>query len=99
VTNFGGGLVRYALDLADRLRNAGISTEFYPDAAKLKKQISYADSGKIPFVVLAGEEEVKNNKVTLKIMISGEQKELAPDELAGFVKNHQLHGEHGPACR
>ncbi len=95
VTNFGGGLVRYALDLADRLRNAGISTEFYPDAGKLKKQISYADSGKIPFVVLAGEEEVKNNKVTLKIMTSGEQKELAPDELTGFVKNYQLHGEHG----
>jgi histidyl-tRNA synthetase len=72
--------------LSERLRAGGICTEFYPDKARLKKQISYANSRKIPFVVLAGEEEVKNDRITLKIMTSGEQKELSPDDLIEFIK-------------
>jgi histidyl-tRNA synthetase len=64
-----------------RLRQAGIRTEYYPDAAKMKKQMSYANAKQIPFVVLAGESEMAEGKLTLKDMNTGEQQMLTPDEL------------------
>jgi histidyl-tRNA synthetase len=53
---------------------------------KLKKQISYADAKKIPYIIIAGEDEINNNSVTIKIMSSGEQKKISLNELSLFVK-------------
>lgn len=78
--NFGEKEEDYILPIALKMRKAGISAEVYPEPAKMKKQMSYADSNKIPFVVIAGENEIKEGKVTLKNMQTGEQKMLTPDE-------------------
>ena len=63
------------------MRLAGISTEVYPDAVKMKKQMSNANAKQIPYVVLAGDSEIADGKVTLKNMETGEQQLLTPDEL------------------
>ena len=73
VINFGEKETRYAIRLLDDLRASGVKAELYPDQAKLKKQMSYADARKIPFIVMAGEEEISNSEFTLKNMSSGEQ--------------------------
>ncbi len=79
--NFGEKETAYCLPTVARLRQAGIRTEYYPDAAKMKKQMSYANAKQIPFVVLAGESEMAEGKLTLKDMNTGEQQMLTPDEL------------------
>lgn len=71
--NFGEKEENWCLPYVAQLRNAGIQTEIYPTSGKMKKQMSYADNKKIPFVVLVGEEEMNNKLFTLKIMNSGEQ--------------------------
>ncbi len=71
----------YILPIANKCRKAGIRTEIYPDAAKMKKQMSYANGRNIPFVVLAGDNEMAEGKITLKNMATGEQKLLTPEEL------------------
>ncbi|HAX92812.1 MAG TPA: histidine--tRNA ligase, partial [Bacteroidales bacterium] len=81
IVNFGEYETGYALKVRSRLIENGISAEVYPDTAKLKKQMAYADSRKIPFIILAGEEEIKNNQVTLKTMSTGEQKKMSVDEV------------------
>ncbi len=86
ILNFGDDEVRYAIGIQDRLRKIKVSSEVYPDPVKLKKQISYADSRRIPYLIIAGDEEIKSNTVTLKIMSSGEQKKMSPDELITFFK-------------
>jgi histidyl-tRNA synthetase len=86
VVNFGGDEIRYAIQLVVQLRKAGINTELYPDEAKMKKQMSYADARKIPFVVLAGADEMNAQEVTLKNMLSGEQERLKLSDLAGRIK-------------
>ncbi|MDE6648030.1 MAG: histidine--tRNA ligase, partial [Prevotella sp.] len=58
-----------------------IRAEIYPDAAKMKKQMSYANAKQIPYVVLAGENEMSEDKITLKNMETGEQQMLTPDDL------------------
>jgi histidyl-tRNA synthetase len=73
VVNFGEAEENYALQIARQLREAGINTELYPDAAKLKKQFAYADAKKIPFVITAGNDEMVKRIVALKNMSSGEQ--------------------------
>ena len=73
VVNFGSEEENYALQITRQLREAGINTELYPDAAKLKKQFAYADAKKIPFVITAGKDEVAKGIVSLKNMSSGEQ--------------------------
>ncbi|MBN1107430.1 MAG: histidine--tRNA ligase [Bacteroidales bacterium] len=83
IINFGGDELKYALRLAAMLRAAGIKTAFYPDAAKLKKQMSYADSSNIPVVIIAGEGEIKAGEVTLKIMSTGEQRKVSPGDIPG----------------
>lgn len=71
--NFGEKEVAYCLPLVTAARNAGIRTELYPDASKMKKQMSYANAKSIRFVALAGENEISQGKVTLKDMVTGEQ--------------------------
>ena len=74
------------MPVVKQLRAAGVSTEVYPDAAKLKKQFSYADAKHIPFVAIAGSEEMADGNLTLKDMTSGEQRRVTPDELIQAVR-------------
>lgn len=75
-TNFGEAEQMHCLALAATLRSAGIHTEVYPDAAKMKKQFEYADKKQIPFVAVVGTNEMANKTVMLKDMASGSQEEL-----------------------
>lgn len=84
--NFGEKETAYCLPLVTKARQAGIRTEMFPDAAKMKKQMNYANAKQIPFVVLAGENEMNEGKVTLKNMITGEQQMVSCDELVTIVK-------------
>lgn len=79
--NFGERETAYCMPIAARARQAGIRTEVFPDAVKMKKQMSYANAKQIPFVALAGENEMAEGKVTLKNMETGEQLMLTPEEL------------------
>ena len=83
--NFGNSETAYCMPVAARARQAGIRTEVFPDAAKMKKQMSYANAKQIPFVALAGENEISEGKFTLKNMQTGEQQLLSPDELIKVV--------------
>ena len=74
--NFGEQEARYCLHIINKVRAQGIRAELYPDAAKMKKQMAYANAKQIPFVVLAGETEIESQQVTLKNMATGEQKLL-----------------------
>jgi histidyl-tRNA synthetase len=87
ILNFGEKEASFALKIRDRLTDLKISTEMYPDAVKLKKQMSYADARKIPYIIIAGEEEIRNNLVTLKIMSTGEQRKMKLDDLLAFLKS------------
>ena len=84
--NFGEKETAYCLPLVTKARQAGIRTEMFPDAAKMKKQMNYANAKQIPFVVLAGENEMNEGKVTLKNMMTGEQQMVSGDELVTIVK-------------
>ena len=79
--NFGSKETEYCLPIAAMARNAGIKTEVYPDNAKMKRQMSYANAKGIPFVALAGDTEIAEGKVTLKNMTTGEQTLLSPSQL------------------
>ncbi|NLX79972.1 MAG: histidine--tRNA ligase [Proteiniphilum sp.] len=79
--NFGEKEVMHILPIVTKLRTNGIRSEIYPDSAKMKKQMTYADNNHIPFVAMIGENEIEENKVMLKNMKSGEQKAYATDEL------------------
>ena len=79
--NFGERETAYCLPIINKVRENGIRAEIYPDAAKMKKQMSYANAKLIPYVVLAGENEINAGKVTLKNMETGEQQLLTPEEL------------------
>ena len=83
--NFGNSETSYSLRILDILRKLDISSEIYPDAVKLKKQMSYADAKKIPYIIIAGDEEIKKNEVTLKTMSTGEQKKIPLMELKSVV--------------
>ena len=79
--NFGERETAYCLPIINNVRANGIRAEIYPDASKMKKQMSYANAKQIPFVALAGESEINEGKVTLKNMETGEQQMLTVDEL------------------
>ena len=79
--NFGEKETAYCLPIAAKARQAGIRTEVFPDSAKMKKQMSYANAKQIPFVALVGENEINEGKVTLKDMTTGEQMLVTADEL------------------
>ena len=84
--NFGQQETAYCLPIVAQVRQAGIRAELYPDSAKMKKQMSYANAKQIPFVVLAGESEIAAGKITLKNMETGEQQLLTPAELIEKLK-------------
>ncbi|UKJ09396.1 histidine--tRNA ligase [Solitalea lacus] len=79
ITNFDSAAEKYALPVLVKLRANGINSELYPSSTKLQKQMKYADSKRIPFVILIGEEEMQSGKLTLKNMTSGEQEKLTID--------------------
>ena len=72
---------KYSLKILQKLRLAGINSELYPEQAKMKKQMSYADSKKIPFVILVGSDEVSSNLLTFKNMETGEQQKLSIEQI------------------
>ena len=79
--NFGSQEEVYLLPIVAKVRAAGIRTELYPESCKMKKQMSYADAKKIPFVAIVGETEMAEGKINLKNMLTGEQSMLTIDEL------------------
>ena len=84
--NFGEKETVYCLPIINKVRANGIRAEIFPEAAKMKKQMSYANAKQIPFVALAGENEISECKLTLKNMETGEQQMLTPEELIEKVK-------------
>ena len=85
--NFGDRETAYCLPAVAKAREAGIRTEIFPDSSKMKKQMSYANAKQIPFVALAGENEIAVGKLTLKNMLSGEQQLLNIEEIINIVKS------------
>ncbi|WP_028295340.1 histidine--tRNA ligase [Olivibacter sitiensis] len=83
ISNFDTTAQQYALPIVQQLRQAGISSELYPNASKLKKQMSYADAKGIPYVILIGEQEMTGGLLTLKDMATGDQQSL---ELSAIVE-------------
>lgn len=84
--NFGEKETAYCLPIAKAAREAGVRTEVYPDCAKMKKQMNYANAKHVAFVALTGENEIAKGKITLKNMLTGEQKLITPGELLNELK-------------
>ena len=85
ITNFDAKAEAYALPILQKLRDAGISAELYPNSAKLKRQMTYADAKNIPFVILIGDTEIESGQLSLKNMESGEQTKVSKEELINFL--------------
>ena len=85
--NFGEKETDYSLPIISQLRGQGIRCEIYPDASKMKKQMQSANQKGIPFVVMTGETEMQAGKVMLKNMTSGEQKLVAPEDIAASINS------------
>ena len=84
--NFGQQETNYILPILKKVRLSGIRAELYPDSAKMKKQMSYANAKAIPFVAIAGENEINEGKITLKNMETGKQEVIYPNELADKIR-------------
>ena len=84
--NFGDKETAYCMPIVSKARQAGIQVEMYPDAVKMKKQMTYANAKQIAFVAMAGETEIAESKVMLKNMVTGEQKMVSAEELIEIVK-------------
>lgn len=85
--NFGDAEAAYSMPIVAEVRANGIRTEMFPDPVKMKKQMNYANANGIPFVALAGDDEIKNGVVTLKNMETGEQRQVSVAELLEIVKD------------
>jgi histidyl-tRNA synthetase len=85
--NFDPASFNESLKVLTKLRNANVKSEIYPDAVKLKKQMTYADKKGIPFVLMIGENEIKEGKYQLKNMTTGEQNQIGLDEIIDFLSN------------
>jgi histidyl-tRNA synthetase len=83
--NFGNAEATYCLQIARQLRKLNINTEVYPDDAKMKKQMAYADKKNIPFVALIGSEEMSSGNLTIKNMVSGEQVKVTAAQLPELI--------------
>jgi len=83
--NFGPAERDYCLPALENLRSVGVQCEMYPEPVKIKKQMQYADKNKIPFVLMAGEEEIKNNIFSLKDMQSGEQSQMMLEQISTHI--------------
>ena len=86
VINFGKEELPSLMRIAGSLREAGIAAELYPEAVKLKKQFSYADARMIPFVVIAGSNELAAGQATVKTMKTGGQTAVSLSELPSFIR-------------
>ena len=84
--NFGEAEAAHCLKLARATRKAGIATEVFPDAAKMKKQMNYANARQIPFVALVGESEMEQNLIALKNMTTGEQQQVSLEQLIQLIQ-------------
>jgi len=89
IANFGGEAMTFGLKLLNQLRSQDINSELYPDSAKMKKQMKYANDKQVPFVIMIGEDEIKNESYTLKNMQSGEQASYKIDDLISKLSNTQ----------
>ena len=85
--NFGEKETLYCLPIIAKARECGIATEIYPDVVKMKKQMSYANNNGICYVALAGENEIKENKVTLKNMVTGQQQLVSVEDMISIVRD------------
>lgn len=85
--NFGEEEIKSAIQFASELRSAGISTEIYPDQAKMKKQMSYANNHQIPIVVIAGKNELEKEQLEIKNMKTGEQVAVPFTEMITYIKD------------
>ena len=83
--NFGEKETAYCLPAVAKARAAGIRTEIFPDSSKMKKQMSYANAKQVPYVALAGENEISEGKLTLKNMLTGDQQLVTVEELIDIV--------------
>ncbi len=86
--NFGEKEEKYSIPILNSLRKAGVSSELFPSAVKIKKQMAYANSRDIPWVVIAGDNEISSGKITVKNMSTGDQDVIKKDELIDFLKKH-----------
>ena len=84
--NFGENEAKASLKHIKALRAKGISCELYPENAKMKKQMGYANDNKIPYVAIVGETELANNTITVKCMSTGEQRQMTIDEMIENLK-------------
>ncbi|MDO4779856.1 MAG: histidine--tRNA ligase [Bacteroides sp.] len=84
--NFGGKESEFAMSVLSNVRKAGINAEIYPDSAKIKKQMSYANAKNIPYVAIIGETELNESKVMLKNMITGEQNLIDSKEVVNHIR-------------
>ncbi len=84
--NFGQAEAAYCLPILAQARQAGIRCEIFPDSAKMKKQMQYANAKHIPYVAIVGESEMQEGKLTLKNMETGEQQLLTPAELVAAIQ-------------
>ena len=93
MVNFGETETRFALNVIEELRKLSVRTEFYPDPVKLKKQLSYADSRKIPYVIIAGTDEIQNGYLTIKNMKSGGQEKIPVNDLSSYAGKNFMKSE------
>src|SRR5690606_1830364 len=85
ITNFSPQAERYALPILHKLRSNGIATELYPEQAKLKKQMAYADAMGIPYVVLVGDDEIRDGNLSIRNMETGVQRTLDEAVIVSFL--------------
>ena len=90
VVNFGGQTTQYALKIVDYLRKLSVKSELYPDVVKLKKQLAYADAKKIPYIIIAGDDEISKNVMTIKNMTSGNQELVTFENLRSYFDKYFL---------
>jgi histidyl-tRNA synthetase len=87
VINFGADELPHLMNITRTLREAGITTELYPDTVKLKKQFAYADAKNIPVVIIAGSNEISAGQATVKNMKTGEQTTVPLSALPSFINS------------
>lgn len=85
--NFGEKEQNYAIPLLENLRDEGVRAEIFPDSVKMKKQMTWANNNNVPIVVMIGEDEMAQNSVTIKNMISGEQQKVNNADIVPTIKN------------
>ena len=93
MVNFGETETRFALDVIEELRKLSVRSELYPDTVKLKKQLSYADSRKIPYVIIAGTDEIQNGYLTIRNMKSGDQEKIPVNDLSSYAGKNFMKSE------